>query len=73
LIPGSGRPPGEGNGNPYQYSCLGNHMDREAWWATTHGVSEESDMTSKINNNNSLILTTIHEVDPVTLPILQMK
>ena len=48
-------------------------MDREAWWATTHGVSEEPDMTSKLNNNNSLILTTIHEVDPVTFPILQMK
>ena len=32
-IPGSGRSPGEGNGNPLQYSCLGNPMDREAWWA----------------------------------------
>ena len=40
LIPGSGRPPGEGNGNPLQYSYLGNHMDREAWWATVHGVSQ---------------------------------
>ena len=34
LIPGLGRSPGEGNGNPLQYSCLGNSMDREAWWAT---------------------------------------
>ena len=33
-IPGSGRSPGEGNGNPLQYSCLGNPMDRGAWWAT---------------------------------------
>ena len=33
-IPGSGRTPGEGNGNPIQYSCLGNLMDRGAWWAT---------------------------------------
>ena len=32
-IPGSGRPPGEGHGNPCQYSCLGNAMDRETWWA----------------------------------------
>ena len=32
LIPGSGRSPGEGNGNPLQYSCLGNAMDRGAWW-----------------------------------------
>ena len=39
LIPGSGRSPGEGNGNPLQYSCLGNPMDRGAWWATVHGVT----------------------------------
>ena len=39
FIPGSGGSPGEGSGNPLQYSCLGNHMDREAWWATVHGVA----------------------------------
>ena len=38
LIPGSERSPGEGNGNPLQYSCLKNPMDRGAWWATVHGV-----------------------------------
>ena len=38
-IPGLGRPPGGGNGNPLQYSCLENPMDRGAWWATVHGVS----------------------------------
>ena len=37
-IPGSGKSPGEGNGNPLQYSCLENPMDRGAWWATVHGV-----------------------------------
>ena len=37
LIPGSGRPPGEGNGNPLQYSYLRNPMDRRAWWAAVHG------------------------------------
>ena len=37
-IPGSGRSPGEGNGNPLQYSCLEIQMDRGAWWATVHGV-----------------------------------
>ena len=37
-IPGSGRSPGEGNGNPLQYSCLENHMDGGDWWATVHGV-----------------------------------
>ena len=44
LIPGSRRSPGEGNGSPLQYSCLGNPTDRRAWWATVHRV-EESDMT----------------------------
>ena len=37
LIPQLGRSPGEGNGNPLQYTCLGNLMDKEAWWATVHG------------------------------------
>ena len=40
LIPGSGRSPREGNGNPLQYSCLGNSMDREAWRATVQGVAK---------------------------------
>ena len=39
-IPGSGRSPGEGNGNPLQYSCLENSVDRGAWWATVHGVAK---------------------------------
>ena len=39
-IPGSGRSPGEGNGNPLQYSCLENPMYGGAWWATVHGVAE---------------------------------
>ena len=39
-IPGLGRSPGEGNGNPLQYSCLQNPMDREAWGATAQGVAE---------------------------------
>ena len=39
-IPGSGRSPGEGNGNPLQYSCLENPMDRGAWWATVYRVAE---------------------------------
>ena len=40
LIPVSGRSPGGGNGNPLQYSCLGNPMDRGAWWATVQGVTK---------------------------------
>ena len=44
-ISGSGRSPGQGNGNPLQYSCLGNPMDRGAWPATVHGVARELDTT----------------------------
>ena len=44
LIPGSGRSPGEGHGNPLQYSCLKNPMDQGAWQATVHRFTE-SDMT----------------------------
>ena len=43
-IPGSGRS-GEGNGNPLQYSCLGNPMDKGAWWSIAHGGHIELDMT----------------------------
>ena len=45
LIPGSGRSAGEGNGNPLQYSCLRNPMDRGAWWATVHGITDSMDMS----------------------------
>ena len=45
LIPGSGRSPGEVNGNPLQYSRLRNPLDRETWWTTDHGVAKELDVT----------------------------
>ena len=45
LIPGWGRSLRKGNGNPLQYSCLGNHTERGAWWSTVHGVAKESDTT----------------------------
>ena len=51
LIPELGRSPGEGNDNPLQYSCLGNPVERGAWWATVYGVTE-SDTIERLNNSN---------------------
>ena len=48
-ISGSGRSPGGGNGNPLQYSCLENPIDREAWWAILHWGSKESDTTERLH------------------------
>ena len=48
LIPGSGRSPGGGNGYPLQYSCLGNPMDRGAWWVTVYGVAKSQTRLSTI-------------------------
>jgi len=48
-IPGSGRSPGVRNGNPLQYSCLENPIDRRNWWATVHGVQNESDIIESIS------------------------
>ena len=47
-IPGSGRSPGEGNGNLLQYSCLGNPLERGAWRTTVHGVTKGSGMTEQL-------------------------
>ena len=52
-VPGLGRSPAGGNGNPLQYSCLGNPMARGAWQATVQGVAEESDTTLRLNNNSN--------------------
>ena len=53
-IPGSGRSPEEGNGKPLQYSCLKNPLDGGAWQAGVHGVPTESDMTERLDKNNSV-------------------
>ena len=50
-----GRSPGGGNGNPLQYSCLENPMDRAAWWATVHGVTKESGVTEQLNNRKGFL------------------
>ena len=57
-IPGLGRSPGEGNGNPLQYSCLENPMDGEAWWATVHGVAKS--WTQLSNFTFTLVIGLLH-------------
>ena len=61
-IPGSGRSPGKGNGNPLQYSCLENPMHRGAWWATVHRV-EESDTTEQLSTKVATP-TSEHTLEP---------
>ena len=58
LIPGSPRSLGERNGNPFQYSCLGNLLDREAWWATDRGIAE-SDKTEWLNSNRVWVYASV--------------
>ena len=55
-ISGSGRFPEGGNGNPLQYSCRGNPMDRGAWQAIVHGVTKSHDLVTKEQNNNIVVL-----------------
>ena len=52
-IPGSGRSPGVGNGNPFQYSCLKNTMDRGAWWAIVHGVPKSQTRLKRLSRHAS--------------------
>ena len=60
-IPGLGRSPGEGSGNPRQYSCLENPMDRGAWWATVHGVTRVGhDLATEPTNQ-------LYEIKPFNL------
>ena len=54
-IPGSGRSPGEGNGNSLQYSCLENLMDRGAWWATVHGVTKSQTRLNDYTHTHTCI------------------
>ena len=53
-IPGSGRSPGEGNGNLLQYCCLENPMDRGAWWAIVHGVAKSQTRLSNFTSPGDL-------------------
>ena len=60
VIPGSGICPGEGNGNPLQYPCLGNPMDRGAWWATVQRVAKELDVTLRLNDTMHIRTSPLH-------------
>ena len=73
-IPVSGRSPGEGNGNPLQYSCLENSMDGGAWWATVHGVAKSWTQLSNFTFTFSLISKTkIEEFDLLKGDLKQFK
>ena len=65
-ILGSGRSPGAGNGNPFQYSCLENSMDREAWWATVHGVTQSRTRMKRLSSSSM----SIESMMPSNHPIL---
>ena len=67
-ILGLGRSPGEGNGNPFQYSCLENPMDRGAWWATVQGVTK-----NRIQLNNETTTTKSKRSSVVRLPKLHPR
>ena len=66
-IPGSGRSPGEGNGNPLQDSCLENPMDRGVWWATVHRVAKSRTQLKRLSahgrpDNNLLDIIPKHQI-----------
>ena len=70
-IPGSGRSPGEGNGNPLQYSCLKNPTDTGAWWAAVHGVAKSrTQLTDFTWMPPELVLHAFHYPDPSLKSIL---
>ena len=65
-VPDSERSPGEDHGNPLQYPCLGNPMDRGAWQATVHGITKESDTTEQLNKqkNNQRMSAFVERFSP---------
>ena len=67
-IPGPGRFPGEGNGNPLQYSYLGNPMDRGAWWATVHGITRVGhDLAAKPPPHHCVLEDSVYYPCPIHL------
>ena len=72
-IAGSGRCPEEGNGNPLQYSCMGNPMGRVAMGATVYGVSKESDLAQQLNKNNNNHTTYMIDCDKLKVNTITIK
>ena len=64
-VSGLGNSPGERNGKPLQYSCLGNPMDRGAWWATVRGAAKELDTTERLNHHHHGITELLY-IQPET-------
>ena len=72
-IPGSGRSPGGGNGNPLQYSWLENPINRRAWWARVHRVTKELVTTECLNNNTTTNTPGSHHLSQVTISAAAAK
>ena len=70
LIAGLGKSPGEGNDNPLQYFCLENPMDREAWWATVHGIAKNQDTTERLSAAQPTMHRFIHVTGSVTKHVI---
>ena len=77
-VPGLGRSPGEGNGNPLQYSCLKNPMDRGAWWVTVHGVAKSQTQLNDFTHtsHNTIYKTELKQIKdlnvrPNTIKLLE--
>ena len=75
MIPGWGRAPGGGHGNPLKYSCLGNPRDSGAWWATVHGATE-SDATEVTSHTDVVELSQLcctPLYDPIMLRRMRVR
>ena len=69
-IPGSGRSPGEENGIPSQYSCLGNPMDRGGWWTTVSGIAIRCDLATKQSNQIHMVVYVFIERNDCLLALI---
>ena len=70
-IPGLGRSPGEGNGNPHQYSCLGNPVDRGVWWTAVHGVTKSQTRLSTHASDTKQLSVLLRSLGPAPLVELE--